>query len=137
MQATHIRICGIVQGVGLRIKIKQIADEMGISGTVKNVEDGSILILCEAEQAGVDALMRRIRDAAEPVVIEDMRVEGTSPATGISGFVVELGDIQHEMLATMSTRVKILLTINKTLNEMKETQNEMKECRNFHRRQNG
>ena len=103
----------------------------------KEVEDGSILILCEAEQAGVDALMRRIRDAAEPVVIEDMRVEGTSPATGISGFVVELGDIQHEMLATMSTRVKILLTINKTLNEMKETQNEMKECRNFHRRQNG
>ena len=137
MQATHIRIYDIVQGVGLRIKIKQIADEMGISGTVKNVEDGSILILCEAEQAGVDALMRRIRDAAEPVVIEDMRVEGTSPATGISGFVVELGDIQHEMLATMSTRVKILLTINKTLNEMKETQNEMKECRNFHRRQNG
>ena len=130
MQATYIRIRGIVQKVGLRIKIKQIADEMGISGTVKNVEDGSVLILCEAEQAGIDALMRRIRETAEPAVIEDMQVEGTSPATGTSGFDVVLGDIQHEMLATMSTGSKILLTITKTLNEMKDTQNEMKDTQN-------
>ena len=126
MQATYIRIRGIVQKVGLHIKIKQIADEMGISGTVKNVEDGSVLILCEAEQAGIDALMRRIREVAEPAVIEDMQVEGTSPATGTSGFDVILGDIQHEMLATMSTGSKILLTITKTLNEMKDTQNEIR-----------
>ena len=130
MQATYIRIRGIVQKVGLHIKIKQIADEMGISGTVKNVEDGSVLILCEAEQAGIDALMRRIREVAEPAVIEDMQVEGTSPATGTSGFDVILGDIQHEMLATMSTGSKILLTITKTLNEMKDTQNEMKDTQN-------
>ena len=130
MQATYIRIRGIVQKVGLRIKIKQIADEMGISGTVKNVEDGSVLILCEAEQAGIDALMRRIRETAEPAVIEDMQVEGTSPATGTSGFDVILGDIQHEMLATMSTGSKILLTITKTLNEMRDTQNEMRDTQN-------
>lgn len=72
MQNTHIRIRGAVQKVGLRMKIKQIADGMGISGTVENKEDGSVLLVYEAEHAGTDALMRRIRDVAKPAIIEDM-----------------------------------------------------------------
>ena len=119
-----------MQRVGLRIKIKQIADGMGISGTAENAEDGSVLIACEAEQARTDELMRRTRDVAEPAVIEDMRVERTSPATGISGFTVIMGDTQQEMLAAMSTGLKTIVIMSETLSEMRDTMVEMKDTQN-------
>lgn len=127
MQTIHIRIQGIVQKVGLRMKIKQIANEMGISGTVENMNDGSVLIVCEAEQVSIDALMRRIRGVAEPATIDEMRVERTSPATGISGFTVIVGDMQQEMLAALSTGSKAVAIISNTLNNMKNTQNEIRD----------
>ena len=127
MQTVHIRIQGIVQKVGLRMKIKQIADEMGISGTVENMNDGSVLIACEAEQVSIAALMRRIRGVAEPATIDEMWVGRTSPATGITGFTVILGDVQQEMLAALSTGSKAVATISNILNGMKNTQNEIRD----------
>ena len=50
MQGRNIRIFGKVQGVGLRANVKSVADESGIRGTVKNMDDGSVLVVCEARQ---------------------------------------------------------------------------------------
>lgn len=52
MQRTNIRISGRVQGVGLRVRIKTAADEIGVRGTVENLDDGSVLVVCEAERVG-------------------------------------------------------------------------------------
>lgn len=45
-----IRIYGMVQGVGFRWFIKEKAENLGISGYVKNMEDGSVFI--EGEGGG-------------------------------------------------------------------------------------
>ncbi len=47
MQRFYI-VHGIVQGVGYRSFVKSIADRLGIRGSVKNAENGSVEILADA-----------------------------------------------------------------------------------------
>ena len=83
MQKRDIRIFGKVQGVGLRINVKAIADGIGIRGTVKNMDDGSVLVVCEADRDKIEAMARRIRAIGEPAIIEDMQVGEGLPATSM------------------------------------------------------
>ena len=45
---------GFVQGVGYRDFVKRLADSMGIKGSVKNQDDGSVLIVARAEKRLLD-----------------------------------------------------------------------------------
>ncbi len=45
---------GFVQGVGYRDFVKRLADSMGIKGSVKNQDDGSVLIVARAENGLLD-----------------------------------------------------------------------------------
>lgn len=49
----EINICGRVQGVGYRYFAVQKAKEMGISGWVKNLVDGSVLIVAQGIEAEI------------------------------------------------------------------------------------
>lgn len=40
----HIKVYGIVQGVGFRFFTKQKADALALKGTVQNLTDGTVLI---------------------------------------------------------------------------------------------
>ena len=45
----YIIVHGIVQGVGYRAFVKGAADEYGIKGMVKNIDDGSVWIFADIE----------------------------------------------------------------------------------------
>jgi len=47
MKHVSIRIYGKVQGVFFRVSTKEKADELGIHGTVRNENDGSVAIEAE------------------------------------------------------------------------------------------
>ena len=125
MQRTNIQIYGKVQGVGLRARIKAAADENGVRGTVENLDDGSVLVVCEAERAKVENLVQQIRERAEPAAITDMRVEEGSPATGLGGFKIKLGDTNTEMLTAIFMGTEALRRIDEKQDEILEVQKEM------------
>ena len=50
MKHLNIKISGKVQGVFFRATAKEQADRLGIKGFVRNEEDGSVYIECEAEE---------------------------------------------------------------------------------------
>ncbi len=52
-----IKVSGIVQGVYFRYSTKQKADQLGLTGTVRNLIDGSVAIVCEGEEKDVNALI--------------------------------------------------------------------------------
>jgi len=47
----HILYSGRVQGVGFRFTAVSIANDLGVSGWVKNLPDGRVEISAEAEEA--------------------------------------------------------------------------------------
>ncbi|WP_413527349.1 acylphosphatase [Marinilactibacillus psychrotolerans] len=71
-----IRIFGTVQGVGFRFTTKQTADEIGVTGIVRNENDGSVY----SEAVGTSDQINQF--------IEVLR-KGPSPAAQVDKVVVE------------------------------------------------
>ena len=122
MYKTKITIHGSVQAVGLRVQIKVIADRLGVCGTVENLSDGSVLIVCEAERADVEEMVRQIRSGAKMAVIKDVLVEDGPPATGMAGFEIVRGDSAQEMLSAVTTGAYAMVGALTILDEMKQGQ---------------
>jgi acylphosphatase len=56
MPARHLRIRGIVQGVGFRYSTCRQAQRFGLRGWVRNCADGSVEVLAVGDDAQLDAL---------------------------------------------------------------------------------
>ncbi|MBX5454418.1 MAG: acylphosphatase [Acidobacteriia bacterium] len=61
MSAKRLRISGRVQGVGFRDWMVRKAEELGISGWVRNRADGTVEALVAGEAAAVEELLRACR----------------------------------------------------------------------------
>jgi acylphosphatase len=57
MITRHLRIAGRVQGVWYRESLRQMAEELGVSGWVRNRGDGSVEAVLHGEPAAVDSLV--------------------------------------------------------------------------------
>ncbi len=68
---------GRVQGVGFRATVRRLAGGFGVSGTVRNLDDGGVEVLAEGEAGEVSAFLaaiaaemggkiRGVDDASEP-----------------------------------------------------------------------
>lgn len=53
MKHLDIKLIGKVQGVGLRYKIKEIADELSLYGYARNLDDSSVSIEIEGSEASI------------------------------------------------------------------------------------
>jgi DNA ligase D-like protein (predicted 3'-phosphoesterase) len=72
---------GAVQGVGFREVTRRRATELGVSGWVRNCEDGTVAVHAEGPRAALDALIELLRQgppgaAVAELGVEDVRVEG-------------------------------------------------------------
>lgn len=54
MKSVQIRISGRVQGVFFRASAKEIADQFGIKGFVRNESNGCVYIEAEADEVLID-----------------------------------------------------------------------------------
>ena len=130
MYKTKITIRGMVQQVGLRAQIKNIADGLGVCGTVENLRDGSVLVVCEAGRADVEKIVSQIRSGTELAVVTDVLVEEGPPATGMDGFEIILGDSAGEMLSAITTGTRAMVGMLVTLEEMKRGQARLEKSQN-------
>lgn len=93
--AIHLRITGIVQGVGYRASFAARARAMQLSGWVKNRIDGSV----EAQVAGpadsVDALVEWAREGPPAAQVRSIEV---SPLSGAES--TDPPDARFEVLPT-------------------------------------
>ena len=71
-------ITGRVQGVGFRAFTRDAAAELGVSGWVKNCEDGSVELVAEGD---VDALVARLREGPMLARVDEIRRVSSSEHT--------------------------------------------------------
>ena len=61
MKTVTMRVTGLVQGVGFRWTTQMIAQELGITGTVKNNPDGSVSIVAQGDELPLEHFIKKIK----------------------------------------------------------------------------
>ena len=75
----HILYSGMVQGVGFRFTCESMAIQSGIRGWVKNLADGRVEIVAEAEEEALKDFLKQIRQSfSKYIQDEDLRWSETA-----------------------------------------------------------
>jgi acylphosphatase len=71
----RILVTGLVQGVFFRREITDHARRLGVSGWVRNLQDGRVEALAEGEKARLDELIRFCHVGPRGAVVRKVEVE--------------------------------------------------------------
>ena len=61
MKTVTMKVTGLVQGVCFRWTTQMVAQELGITGTVKNNPDGSVSIVAQGEELPLEHFIKKIK----------------------------------------------------------------------------
>lgn len=133
MKRADIRIKGNVQMVGFRTVIKNTADSLNVKGFAENLEDGSVKVICEGEEEGINELINSIKEKTPSFAsIEEMNVAYEEYKGEFTGFERRGADVPKEdkedaMLRYMRSFDKKGEVMIGILNSMDETMKSVKE----------
>ncbi|MGE5140459.1 MAG: acylphosphatase [Rudaea sp.] len=74
-------VSGLVQGVNFRWFTRRRAVDLGLTGWVRNLADGSVEFVAEGDRASLDALIEAVRVGPASAVVETVDMDW-SPPTG-------------------------------------------------------
>lgn len=86
--ARRVRIHGRVQGVFFRAFTRDCALEAGISGTVRNLPDGSVEAILEGAPGDVARVVDRIRRGPPASRVTEVDVQDEIPNGRFTNFVI-------------------------------------------------
>lgn len=66
MNKIKMNVQGRVQGVGFRYMTKIVADQLGITGTVKNEDDGSVTIEAAGDDEAIKKFVEEVKRSPSP-----------------------------------------------------------------------
>ena len=73
MHRLHVRVSGLVQGVGFRWFVREEARRLGLSGWVKNLPGGDVEVAAGGEASSLERLRRAVQ--VGPAGAQVMQVE--------------------------------------------------------------
>ena len=88
MVARHYIVKGRVQGVGFRYFTRQLAEELGIKGWVKNIQDGAVEVHAEGEEKPMEQFLRKVKRGPSLAFVQDVQAGEVEPE-GYQGFSLE------------------------------------------------
>ena len=110
VEARTARVVGRVQRVGFRRYVQDVGQEEGVSGHVRNEDDGSVTVFAQGERGRLDAFFARIRQAEPPVAIRSIEVRGARPKPrmkkGFRTVSANLGDDFNEGMGAMQSEFR-------------------------------
>ena len=83
-----LRVTGVVQGVNYRYNTKRKADELGLVGTVRNLPDGSVEVVCEGDEQAIRGLIEWCRQGPEGAFVKGVDVAWQEPAGRLTQFTI-------------------------------------------------
>lgn len=75
----------------------EVAQELGLTGYVRNEPDGSVLVFAQGEDGLIDVFLSRIRSPPPPVVVRELVVKDAKPRPGLKAFQIKYGRLADEL----------------------------------------
>jgi len=72
MKHLNLVISGKVQGVSYRATTKAVADQLGIKGIIRNLEDKTVYIEAEGSPYSLDSFLEWCREGPDNAVVENI-----------------------------------------------------------------
>lgn len=88
MIRVEVVVTGRVQGVFYRATAVERAAELGLTGWVRNREDGAVELVAEGPEPAVAAFLAWCREGPPGARVEDVRAERSAPRGDLRGFRV-------------------------------------------------
>jgi acylphosphatase len=108
MQRVEIIASGRVQRVGFRDLAEKIAQDLGLSGTVKNQEPYDVRIVAEGEEGTLKEFVKALRVEKGPIQVRDLDVTWASATGEFPYFKILRGDWQEELGERFDVAVGLL-----------------------------
>jgi acylphosphatase len=86
-ERVHVFVSGRVQGVSFRDATRSQAEQLGLSGWVRNTQDGQVEAVFEGDTDTVRQMIDWCESGPSSADVEDVSVENEQPE-GLSGFEV-------------------------------------------------
>ena len=83
----HVYVSGQVQGVFFRATTRDMAQEQGVDGWVKNLDDGRVEAVFEGDPEAVDAMVDFCYEGSEMASVSTVEVTEEEPE-GIDDFQI-------------------------------------------------
>jgi len=74
MPTVHLIVSGKVQGVFFRATAKDVADEIGITGWVKNAEDGNVEIIANGNDEQLQKFIDWCKKGPPKAIVTDIKI---------------------------------------------------------------
>ena len=86
MKKIIIIVSGLVQGVFFRYTTRKVARNLGLTGYVKNMPDGTVYIEAEGEKDKLEQLLNFSKKGPPHAKVENIKYEFREPESKYKGF---------------------------------------------------
>lgn len=74
-KTVHVRVDGLVQGVGFRAFVVRCATDLGVRGFVRNTLDGAVEIEAQGPASVIERFVLDVRRGPRMARVDDMKLE--------------------------------------------------------------
>lgn len=97
LRALQARVYGRVQRVGYRRFILDSAQELGLSGYVKNEKDGSVTIFVQGDETILEKFIEIMKSPPPPAYVKSIDVREAKPRPAIKYFTIKPSPLHEEL----------------------------------------
>ena len=87
-ERVHATVSGRVQGVSFRDSTRQEAEKLGLTGWVRNTEDGNVEAIFEGDPDVVSRMVEWCKSGPSSADVEDVSIEKETPSGDPPSFEV-------------------------------------------------
>jgi len=97
LKALQVRVYGRVQRVGYRRFILDSAQELGLSGYVKNEKDGSVTVFAQGDEATLEKFIEMLKSPPPPAHVKSIDIKEVKPRPAIKYFTIKPSPLHEEL----------------------------------------
>jgi acylphosphatase len=97
VKASLVKVFGRVQRVGYRRHVLDSAQELGLSGYVRNEKDGSVTVFVQGDDAAVEKFIEMLKTPPQPAHVKSLEVKDARPRPALKYFMIKPSPLHEEL----------------------------------------